>query len=271
MLSELAQRLPRPVYRRIRRYRTRQLVRRFATYDATHTYGGIPLTVHLADPMSADWYDHDWDHLAEIAFLKELNALRAGATVFDLGAHQAVVALVLAHEAGADGRVIAVEAEPHNVQIARRNVQRNPGNVTVIGAAVADRAGTLRFAEGLNGRVDESTRWGTIEVPAITIDQLAAEHGIPDVVMIDVEGYEGRALHGATTTLRNGRTVFCVEVHVTRLVGSSVAEILEMFPNFTLYAGDEAPAHRHGGHAFRPLPTDLHPRRFFLVAVPKPD
>jgi FkbM family methyltransferase len=158
-----------------------------------HRYGGTWFSIQLADPCAEGWYDHDWPDLPEIVFLRA-SRLRPRATVFDLGAHQAVVALMLAAEVGSEGQIVAVEAELHNARVARQNAALNrAANVKVVHAAVSEATGFVRFAEGLNGHVDRrSRRVGRISVPAMTIDQLAEIHGDPDVVFVDVEGYEAR-------------------------------------------------------------------------------
>ncbi len=180
-----------------------------------HRYGSNQLSVLLADPVAEGWYDHDWPDLPEVVFLRT-SRLQRGATVFDLGAHQAVVALMLAVEVGSKGRVVAVEAEPHNVEIAHENVRLNrAANIEVLHAAVSDVAGIAQFAEGLNGHVDPtSRRVGHIRVPAVTIDQLAARYGDPDVIFLDVEGHEARALSGAEETLSRADADVFVEVHI---------------------------------------------------------
>lgn len=180
-----------------------------------HRYGSNQLSVLLADPVAEGWYDHDWPDLPEIVFLRT-SRLQRGATVFDLGAHQAVVALMLAAEVGSKGKVVAVEAEPHNAEIAHENVRLNrAANIEVLHAAVSDVAGIVQFAEGLNGHVDPtSRRVGHICVPAVTIDQLAARYGDPDVIFLDVEGYEARALSGAEETLSRADADVFVEVHI---------------------------------------------------------
>jgi FkbM family methyltransferase len=264
----VARTLPRPVYGMYRKRRVARLIASYSPRLVTHTYGGHRLTVALADPLAEGWYDHDWPRLEEIDELVRVGGLRRGATVFDLGAHQAVVALMLAAEVGPSGRIIAVEAQPHNASIARRNVSLNrAANVAVVHAAIADRPGTVSFAEGLNGHVDAATRLGNVEVLALTIDQLAEQHGRPDLVFLDVEGYEGKALEGAEATLRARSTSFFVEVHSDDLVDWTVAEIMARFAGYSLLVAEATGT----GQAARFAPFEGTPRgsRFFLVAVPE--
>ena len=151
---------------------------------------------------------------AEIAQLAERGALRAGARVFEVGAHQGVVAMILGTIVGAEGRVIALEATPHNASVARRNVERNGlRQVAIIHAAGADSPGELHFSPRMNGHVaapDEAA----VAVRAMTVDELTAEYGAPNVLFVDVEGYELHVLRGARSTLENHRPDLFVEVHM---------------------------------------------------------
>jgi FkbM family methyltransferase len=249
-------------------YRRRKIARQVAAYRArevVHSFGGHTLRVHLADPLAEGWYDHDWNELSEVSFLRHRGALRLGSRVFDLGAHQGIVALVLAKVVGADGLVVAVEAEPHNAAVAAINCQLNGvANVEVVHAAVADSSGTRSFAEGLNGSVDDRTSRGNVEVTSVTIDELATRYGLPDLVFIDIEGYEGRALQGATATLRRGVTSFFVEVHES-LVGFRPEEIVDVFSGFQVFV---SPVDADGGCDLRPVSGELPEGRFYLAAIP---
>jgi FkbM family methyltransferase len=206
--------------------------------------------------------------LPEIRVLQR-HALRTGARVFDLGAHQGVVALMLADAVGPDGRVVAVEASPRNFAAASRNLALNPmPQVRLVNAAVADAPGRLWFGLGLNGNVDDGSRgWGRVEVPAVTIDELSRDHGWPDVLFMDVEGFECAALAGAAATL--ARTPDCfVEVHVGHRLEryhGSVEQVLAFFPDdrYELFAASETVKE------FAPLGADspLRQDRFFLLAI----
>src|SRR5215831_18416703 len=190
--------LPPAVAGRLRAWRVRRLIRTFPARVVEHTYGSSRLRVYLADPLSQGWYDHDWGNLPEITALQE-SQLRPGARVFDVGAHQGVVAAILARVVGPTGQVVAVEANPHNCRAAVKNRELNGlPQIEVVQAAVSDKPGTLVFNKGLNGRIDDgSGAWGRLSVEAITIDRLADRFGLPNVVFIDVEGAEFLALAGA--------------------------------------------------------------------------
>jgi len=206
--------LPRQLYTRLGLVREAVGRARFVPFVATHAYGGRRLSVHVVDQMGRSWYDHDWAMPAELRELSTRGRLREGARVFDIGAHQGVVAMLLAGFVGAGGEVVAVEATPHNAETARRNATLNGlSQVRVLHAAGADAPGSLRFSPRMNGHVagvDEAS----VAVRAVTVDQLAAEYGAPDVLFVDVEGYELHVLRGARETLAAHRPDLFVEVHM---------------------------------------------------------
>jgi FkbM family methyltransferase len=198
-----------------------------------------------------------------------------GARVFDLGAHQGVVGLMLAHRVGPAGEVVLVEPNPHNFQMCGRNAGLNNMSwVKCVQAAVGNQEGTLSFNCGLNGQAGELSDYGgLIEVPCLTIDRLTDRFGRPDVVFIDVEGFECRALAGATRTFAMNPSWF-VEVHIgagLEAAGGSVDEVLRHFPaeRFERYVHTE----RDGPLGDRPIalesvdPSILAKERFFLTAL----
>lgn len=216
-----------------RRTRRERAIRSFDRRVVSHRFGGCDLKVSLRDPVAEEWYDHDQGSLAEIAFFADAGALREGAVVFDLGAHQAVVALQLAVRVGASGRVVALEANPHNAQVAGENILLNGArNLTLVHAAAAAKDGEIEFNESLNGQVDGGAgTHGVIRVPSRSIDSLMAEFGIPDIIYIDVEGFECAVLEGAGGALAQVKHWF-VEVHGgvgLEKFGGSVDKLLAHF------------------------------------------
>lgn len=224
--------LPGAVAEPLRRLLRRLAVARFRAYDARHRYGGQSFVVHIADPLARGWYDHDWDLGTEISLLQQRGRLRSGARVFDVGAHQGVVALMLAGIVGPAGQVVAVEAVAHNARIAIRNADANGlAHLLVVHAAIGDVDGALWFEDRWNGAVSRQAGVG-VRVDALTIDTLAARCGAPDVLFIDVEGYELQALRGAARTLREHRPDVYVEVHVGAGLErfGSVTDLLALIP-----------------------------------------
>ena len=269
-MKQLIKRLiPKNLWAKARLAKLNYLVSHFSVREAAHDYGGYPLKVHLADPLGVGWYDHDWPELAEIQFLKQ-HQLRAGATVFDLGAHQGVVALMLLKTVEPGGKVIALEANGHNAAVAEKNKELNAANqLVILNAAAAEESGTLWFNKGLNGQVDDgSGEWGREEVAAYCVDALTQEYGPPQVLFIDVEGYECQVLRGAKETLKSFPDCF-VEVHVgvgLEKSGGSAEMVAAFFSpeHYDVYIGSDT-------KDFLPMTADaaLPTARFFLAAVAK--
>lgn len=230
-----------------------------------HDYCGFPLAVVIADREGALWYDHDCPAIPEVEVLHD-RTLTTGATVFDVGAHQGVLAAVLASIVGSTGRVIAVDPVAHNVKLARENATLNGlGNVLVVHAAAARRVGTVRFSGFLTVQVGSRGQ----EVAATTVDDLASIHGAPAAVVVDVEGYEVEVLGGSARTLQaDVPPDWVVECHAgcgLEDSGGSVQQVIDAFPPdaYTLLAASARP-----GCEFRPIDRSApYPTERFLLAA----
>ncbi len=150
-----------------------------------------------------------------MSFLAQ-HRLRPGATVFDCGAFQCLIAMILAKFVGATGKVVAVEASRHNYEAAIRNCRLNDArNLDVINAAVSDTSDPVEFNCRANGQVDDgSGAWGKIAVPSVSVDELTRRYGPPDVLFVDVEGFESKVMRGAADTLSRYRPDCFFEMHV---------------------------------------------------------
>ncbi len=149
-----------------------------------------------------------------------------GEIVWDVGSNCGVFGIAAAVLAGKDGRVLAVEPDPFLAGLLRRSREclgARDARFEIAEVAVADRPGrtTLhlaargRAANWLAGSQPSSQAAGhrsTVEVEAVTLDQLLAKHPSPTLVKIDTEGSEGRILAGAERLLGEVRPTFLIEV-----------------------------------------------------------
>jgi len=235
--------------------------RLFRPYVAKHKYGGFEFMVNITDGVARTWYDQDWEEMPEHVLLKKYK-LGPGARVFDLGAHQGVTALIVSRYIGDTGTVVALEAGKHNYEIALRNLELNAAhNVNLLHAAASDRKGEVSFSEGANGRVGYG-----VKCPSYSVDDLADEFGTPDVVKVDVEGYECKVLEGARKTLA-AKPNWYVEVHSglgLETYGGSPEQIVDLFRDagYRLFIQDDL---RYKS-PFRPL-GEIPKHWFQLVAI----
>jgi len=253
--------LPAPAIKQLRAVKSYLAVCLFREYETKHNYAGFDLTLHITDRTGQLWYDHDWEELPEHTLLKTLR-LKPGARVFDLGAHQGVVALMVSRIVGESGSVVALEPGQHNFDTAMKNKHSNGAdNLALLCAAASNCSGTISFSDGMNGRIGP----GQIR-PSYSVDDLAMKFGAPDVVKIDVEGHESRVLEGAKATLA-AKPDWYVEVHSglgLEASGGSPEEIVKLFQDagYTLYIQDDI----HYSTPFRPLNAVPH-HWFQLIAT----
>ena len=183
---------------------------------------GIPRTVNglrlRVDPAARHTFTPVYDAGAA-AFLQ--HALQPGMEAWNVGANVGIYTLQLAHWVAPGGRVLAFEPNPAARAVLRRNLELNgvTRRVEVVASAAGAAAGSVDFyaagSDGMsragraNPRLSSTSR---IEVPVTTLDAAAAGRGRrPDVVVMDVEGWEIAALQGAATLLGSSR--FVVELH----------------------------------------------------------
>jgi len=162
-----------------------------------------------------------------------------GATVVDIGANVGFYTVLLASRVGPGGRVIAIEPDPTNASLLRRSAAANDlGNVTLLEAAVLDRAGTIDLYRSRTNfgdhRVFDGAEDGTarekVTVPAVVLDEyLERERVRPTLVKMDIQGAEVTAFPGMARTLSDPRVVLFCEFwpYGLRLAGSTAGAFLD--------------------------------------------
>lgn len=154
-----------------------------------------------------------------------------GGTVVDIGANIGAFSILAAHYGA--GRIIAVEPEPHNLEVLKRNIEINKlqKKIEVAEVAISDHHGTAVIGDDAGGATikDEHTVGATVSV--ITLDELFESYGLSsvDVLKIDVEGSEKDIILGASRDTLQKCAYITMEFDVRSgyAVGDMVKKITE--------------------------------------------
>jgi FkbM family methyltransferase len=183
----------------------------------------------LRTPTGLHIYRHGWWDSAADAVDR---LVPEGGVVIDGGANVGCFTLAAAAVVGRSGVVHAVEASPGTAELLRRTVAANPGyEIHVHEAALAESEGELEFTtfEAGSGASSLSRLEGgaVVRVRSTTLDVLTADLPRVDLVKLDLEGAELRALKGASRLLSTVRPSLIVELEPTHLerLGDSVQEL----------------------------------------------
>lgn len=176
-----------------------------------------------------------------------LELVAPGDGVLDVGAHLGTFTLAAA---AAGCPVLAIEASPGNVRLLRESVARNGfHDAVVVSAAASDEPGVVQFCPiGPWGTVvDRRPSALSVEVPMVTIDELASEMGFPRprFVKMDVEGSEIRSLQGMSHLLSlDDAPALLLESngHTLGLMGADPSQLLGVVEGFgyTAYMVDRS-------------------------------
>jgi FkbM family methyltransferase len=158
--------------------------------------------------------------------------LDAGDVAVDVGASGGLLTAALARSVGPAGHVFAFEPADRAFGLLQRLTAYNDlDNVTIEKQAVSGASGTVRFSE-YRFSPDDDVAWRpeasalsaaanidpslatTYEVPVTTLDEyFAAGQFAVKLIKIDVEGFEGEVLRGATRLIERDRPAFCIDIH----------------------------------------------------------
>lgn len=154
--------------------------------------------------------------------------VKPGMRILDIGANIGYYAIMERRMVGPSGRLVAVEPSPSNIELLKRNLALNGiDDVEVISGAVSDTSGMRSFSlskmSNLNtfhptDDVRVAMSGEVIDVPTMTVSEIAARTWAPDLMRMDVEGHEVEVINGMLPAILAGtlRPMIIFETHLTR-------------------------------------------------------
>jgi FkbM family methyltransferase len=154
---------------------------------------------------------------------------KEGDIVVDIGAHMGRYTIISSKRVGANGKVVAIEADPSNFEMLKSNIKLNQlTNVTPLNYAVYSKetkiklylpeveSGYTIYNTIISNRARTEDKF--VEVNANTLDYLLQLNEIRQEevnwIKIDVEGAEFEVLKGATNVLSKSKDIaLLIEVH----------------------------------------------------------
>lgn len=147
-----------------------------------------------------------------------------GSIVWDIGSNLGILTFSSAMQVGTKGEVYSLEADPRYADLQSRTLRElsdSAGKVSILCAAIADRAGILDLVipkkgharnhlnvVGGNSAGDADM---TKQVVTLTLDWLLDHWNRPDFIKIDVEGAEALAIEGGKRLFADIRPIGYIE------------------------------------------------------------
>ena len=151
-----------------------------------------------------------------------LNGLKPGATVVGIGSNVGYYALMEARLVGPEGWVYCIEPVPWTREVLKRNiVLNNYTNIEIFPFAIGEKTGKSpiylppkwNHASLLPPNASASGV-SSLEVDVITLDDFIKGKKWPDLIRMDVEGYEYEIIQGMKGMLESGRPLsLLIELH----------------------------------------------------------
>lgn len=149
---------------------------------------------------------------------------------YDVGSFTSLYS-ILAKNCNPDIKLVLVEADKDNAEKIMSNLSYNQiTDYNLCNVAVGDEDGEISFTseEGSIGHIkrdkENSTQFNTIKLRKL--DTLIKEEKLPkpDIVKMDIEGYEANAIRGFVETLKDSQPIVLMEVHPKFLASYNESE-----------------------------------------------
>jgi FkbM family methyltransferase len=179
-------------------------------------------------PYTKQWFHrnrqsgaHKGWHEPSTTFLLESLAQDKSSFV-DVGSHLGYFSILFSSITG--NKSLAIELDPSNFEELKRAVAFQPAvirdRIAIVHCGVSNVAGTIELpakralSPGRSICAAREIEGRRVTVEILTLDEVIRRHEFaPDIVKIDVEGFEFNALRGAANTISMFKPILILEVH----------------------------------------------------------
>jgi len=178
--------------------------------------------------------------------------LKEGDCVVDIGANLGYYTLLEARLVGGSGRVYAIEPDPDNVKLLKKNIELNAfSNIEVFELAISNTQAIVPLYKSIQSNWHSLTDYSrervkfnageVLDVQATTLDEFLRDKVYPRAIRMDVEGHEYEIFKGMENTLQKRLPLLIfIEFHFDLLKKQKSAEILETLKRTGFHIADAA-------------------------------
>jgi len=184
--------------------------------------------------ISRDLYQFGIRERASTEKMKTI--LKKNQVVVDIGANIGYYVLI---EANMGAKVYAIEPVPDNYNSLKKNIELNGyKNIKTYNIAIGNKIGkqTMYLSEKSNLHSMNAKEGKPIQVDIMTLDKFLSDKEIPDIVRMDVEGYEYEIIKGMKGTLKKMKSGSWLFIEIHKLESKRAKQVFKMVyeSNFVL-------------------------------------
>ncbi len=167
--------------------------------------------------------------------------IKEGDVIVDIGANIGYYVLQEARLVGNSGRVYAIEPVAENVELLQKNIElNNYSNVETFELAIGPENKVLpiyltplrNWNSMLKIKESESLIKKKTFVKTVTLDKFLENKPLPNIVRMDVEGYEVEIIKGMKALLSSGKPLkLFIEIH-PHIVKEKIKDLLDTLKSF---------------------------------------
>ena len=181
-----------------------------------------------------------------------VSELKPGDIFIDVGANAGFFSLIASRLVGPEGKCLSLDPDPANItSIVSQKHMNDLKNWIPLEKAVSSSSGSAAFyfdkpgdsTSSLEGRDGDDG----IRVNVTTLDEITEQYGNPDLIKMDIEGHEYKALLGGEKVIANVRPKLLIELHSEEIAQKVITHLNSH--QYQIYNLDGKPYEWDSSHA----------------------